>query len=122
MSSVPTSEEPSEPPLFTRDFVLVLVTQVTFGVAFASFLLLPKYVVTELHGSPSQVGYVGALAVVAAVLASPGCGKLLDRGGRRPLMVAGCLLSGLAALAFLGVTQIGPYLYAVRALQGISYT
>jgi MFS family permease len=122
MSSVPTSEEPSEPPLFTRDFALILLTQVTFGIAFSSFLLLPKYVVTELHGSPSQVGYVGALAVVAAVLSSPLCGKLLDRGGRRPLMLAGCLLSGVAAFAFLGVTHIGPYLYAVRALQGISYT
>jgi MFS family permease len=122
MSSVATSEEPPEPPLFTRDFALVLLTQVTFGIAFSSFLLLPKYVVTELHGSPSQVGYVGALAVVAAVLSSPLCGKLLDRGGRRPLMLAGCLLSGVAAFAFLGVTHIGPYLYAVRALQGISYT
>jgi MFS family permease len=122
MSSVPASEESSEPPLFTRDFALVLLTQVTFGVAFSSFLLLPKYVVTELQGSPSEVGYVSALAVVAAVLSSPLCGKLLDRGGRRPLMLAGCLLSGVAALAFLGVTHIGPYLYAVRALQGISYT
>ena len=122
MSSVPASEESSEPPLFTRDFALVLLTQVTFGVAFSSFLLLPKYVVTELQGSPSEVGYVSALAVVAAVLSSPLCGKLLDRGGRRPLMLAGCLLSGAAALAFLGVTHIGPYLYAVRALQGISYT
>ena len=122
MSSVPASEESSEPPLFTRDFALVLLTQVTFGIAFSSFLLLPKYVVTELHGTPSQVGYVGALAVAAAVLSSPLSGKLLDRGGRRPLMLAGSLLSGLAALAFLGVTQIGPYLYAVRALQGIAYT
>jgi MFS family permease len=95
---------------------------VTFGIAFSSFLLLPKYVVTELQGSPSQVGYVSALSVVAAVLSSPLCGKLLDRGGRRPLMVAGCLLSGVAALAFLGVTHIGPYLYAVRALQGVAYT
>ena len=122
MSSVPTSEEPSEPPLFTRDFALILLTQVTFGIAFSSFLLLPKYVVTELHGSPSEVGYVGALAVVASVLSSPLSGRLLDRGGRRPLMLAGSVLSGLAALAFLGVTHIGPYLYAVRALQGVSYT
>jgi len=122
MPSVATSEEPSEPPLFTRDFALILLTQVTFGIAFSSFLLLPKYVVTELHGSPSQVGYVSALAVVAAVLSSPLCGKLLDRGGRRPLMLAGCLLSGFSAFAFLGVTHLGPYLYAVRALQGISYT
>ncbi|HXK20296.1 MAG TPA: MFS transporter [Polyangiaceae bacterium] len=99
-----------------------MATQLAFGLAFSSFFLLPKFVVTELHGSPSQVGYVGALAVVAAVLVSPLCGKLLDRGTRRPLMFCGCLLSGVGALAFLGVTHVGSYLYAVRAVQGISYT
>ncbi|MES1183084.1 MAG: MFS transporter [Myxococcales bacterium] len=122
MSSLVTSAEPSEPPLFTRDFALILATQLAFGFAFSSFFLLPKYVVTQLAGSPSQVGYVGALSVVAAVLSSPSAGKLLDRGGRLPLMFAGCLLSALAAFAFLGVTHIGAYLYAVRAVQGVAYT
>lgn len=93
-----------------------------FGFAFSSFFLLPKFVVTELHGSPSQVGYVGALAVLAAVVVSPLCGKLLDSGQRRPQIVLGCLLSGAAALAFLGVSEVGAYLYAVRAAQGVAYT
>ena len=120
-SSLP-SEEPSEPPLFSRDFALVLATQLTFGFAFSSFFLLPKFVVTELHGSASQVGYVGALAVVAAIAISPLCGRLVDGGGRRWLMFAGCLMLALSGVAFLGVTSIGPYLYAVRALQGIAYS
>ncbi len=101
---------------------MVLATQFTFGFAFSSFLLLPKYVVTVLHGTPSQVGYVGALAVLTAVLVSPLCGKLLDRGRRRPQILLGCVLSGFAALAFLFVTEAGPYLYAVRAVQGVAYT
>lgn len=123
MSSLASaSEEPAEPPLFTRDFALVMVAQLAFGFAFSSFFLLPKFVVTQLLGSPSQVGYVGATAVVAAVLVSPWCGKVLDRGPRRPLLFAGCLLSAIAALVFLGVTQVGWYLYAVRALQGAAYT
>jgi len=111
MSSATSPDAPSEPPLFTRDFALILATQLCFG-----------FVVTELHGSPSQVGYVGALSVVAAVLVSPLCGKLLDRGARRPLIFWGCLLSGLGGLGFLGVTHVGSYLYAVRAVQGVSYT
>jgi MFS family permease len=101
---------------------LVLATQFTFGFAFSSFFLLPKFVVTELHGTPSQVGFVGALAVSAAVLVSPLCGKLLDRGKRRPQILLGCLLSALSALSFLAVTEVGPYLYAVRAVQGVAYT
>src|ERR1041384_5793094 len=111
MAPAPPSEEPAEPPLFTRDFALSLAAQIAFGFSFSSFFLLPKFVVTRLHGSPSEVGYVGALAVVAAVLVSPLCGKLLDRGQRRPLMFWGCLLSGVGGLAFLTVSQVGNYLY-----------
>jgi len=122
MSPSVTSAESSEPPLFTRDFALVLATQLAFGFSFSSFFLLPKFVVTKLHASPSQVGYVGAFAVVAAVAVSPLCGKLIDSGGRRPLLFTGCLLMGLAALAFLGVHEIGTYIYAARALQGIAYS
>lgn len=116
------SPEPGEPRLLSRDFLLVLATQLAFGFAFSSFFLLPKFVVTKLHGTPSQVGYVGALAVLMAVVGSPLAGKLLDRGPRRPLIIAGTSLSALASFAFLGVSELGPYLYAVRALQGVSAT
>jgi MFS family permease len=120
MSSAPT--DPTEPPLFTRDFALVLATQFTFGFAFSSFFLLPKFVVTVLHGSPAEVGYVGALAVLAAVVSSPICGRLLDRGRRKPQILLGCVLSSAAALSFVLVNEAGPYLYAVRAVQGVAYT
>lgn len=122
MSSTDSSEEPSEPDLFSRDFALILATQLAFGFAFSSFFLLPKFVVTELSGSPSQVGFVGAMAVVAAVLSSPACGKLLATGQRKPIIALGCLLSGIGALGFLAVHEVGPYLYGLRAIQGIGYT
>lgn len=121
MSSTPPADAP-EPDLFTRDFALILATQLAFGFAFSSFFLLPKFVVTALSGSPRQVGFVGAVAVVAAVLASPLCGKLLDAGRRVPLMAWGCLLSGWGALGFVRVCEVGPYLYGLRAVQGVSYT
>lgn len=116
------TEQSAEPPLFTRDFALLVAVQLGFGYAFSSFFLLPKFVVTELGGGPRQVGTVGALAVLAAVLASPLCGFLLDRGPRRPLVVLGTLLGVASSLAFLGVTELGPYLYAARAVQGLAFT
>lgn len=122
MSSPSSPEGDTEPPLLTRDFALVLAVQLAFGFAFSSFFLLPKYVVTELSGSPSQVGYVSAVAVVCSVLASPACGALLDRGARRPLITLGALATALSSAAFLFVSELGPYLYAVRAAQGISFT
>jgi MFS family permease len=122
MSPTDSSDEPSEPDLFSRDFALLLATQLAFGFAFSSFFLLPKFVVTELSGSPSQVGFVGAMAVVAAVLASPLCGKLLGRGQRKPIIALGCFFSAVGALGFLGVREVGAYLYGLRAVQGIGYT
>ncbi len=122
MSSASSSDELSEPDLFTRDFALILATQLAFGFAFSSFFLLPKFVVTHLVGSPRQVGFVGAMSVLAAVLASPLCGKLLDRGARRPIIALGCLLSAVGAIGFLGVVEVGPYLYGLRAVQGVGYT
>jgi MFS family permease len=122
MPPASSSEAQAEPPLFSRDLALIIAIQLAFGFAFSSFYLLPKYVVTRLGGSPSQVGYVGACSMVAAVAVSPLCGWLLDRGPRRPLIVAGSALSVLSSLAFLVVHELGPLLYAVRAAQGISFT
>lgn len=116
------AESSAEPPLFTRDFALVIAVQLAYGYAFSTFFLLPKFVVTELGGGPRQVGTVGALAVLMAVLSSPLCGYLLDRGPRRPLLLAGTLLGVVSSLAYLGVSELGSYLYAARAVQGLSYT
>ena len=118
----PSSEQSAEPPLFIRDFALLVAVQLGFGFAFSSFFLLPKFVVTELGGGPREVGMVGALAVMAAVLASPFCGFLLDRGSRRPLLIGGALLGVVGSLAFLGVTELGQYLYGARAVQGLAFT
>ena len=122
MSSATTSEDPDEPPLLTRDFALLLALQLAFGFAFSTFFLLPKYVVVELSGTASQVGYVGALAVVTAIITAPIAGKLLARGPRRPMIVLGSAITLLTSLAFLGVTQLDSYLYAVRAVQGVGFT
>jgi MFS family permease len=121
MTSTP-AEPTAEPPLFTRDFALVIAVQLAFGYAFSTFFLLPKFVVTELGGGPRQVGVVGALAVLTAVVVSPFCGYLLDRGPRRPLVLCGTLLGVASSLAFLGVTELGAYLYLARAVQGIAFT
>ncbi|HKY35290.1 MAG TPA: MFS transporter [Polyangiaceae bacterium] len=122
MSTAPASEDPDDPPLLTRDFALLLALQLAFGFAFSSFFLLPKYVVTELSGTASQVGYVGALAVVTAIMTAPFAGKVLARGPRRPIILLGSALTLLTSLAFLWVGALDGYLYAVRAVQGVAFT
>ncbi len=122
MSSAAQPEGVGEPPLMTPAFALLLGAQLAFGFAFSTFFLLPKYVITELSGSPSQVGHVVAITVACSVLAAPAAGSWLDRGPRRPLITLGALLTALTSAACLFVDEIGLYLYAVRAVQGVSFT
>jgi MFS family permease len=108
--------------LFSRNLLLLLAVQMAFSLSFSAFFLLPKYVITELHGDAVDVGAVSAVAVVTAVLAAGLCGSLVDRGRRRPPMLIGAALSALCAFGFALVEDIGPMLYFLRAIQGVSST
>lgn len=62
-SAHPISEPPPPTPapdaaserLWTWEFVQVLLVQVTFGFAFSSFFLLPKYLEQALSATPRQI-------------------------------------------------------------------
>ena len=54
------SDAARTPPLFRRNFVTLLAAQATFGYAFSSFFMLPKFLVTELGASPVEIGLVAA--------------------------------------------------------------
>jgi MFS family permease len=110
------------PPLLTRPFLALLVAQASFGFSFASFFLLPKFVITELHAAPSDVGLVMASFGVASIVFIPLVGSWIDRFGRRPFVTAGGCVMFVAALGFLAVDRIGPLIYALRMLQGVGFS
>lgn len=80
--------------------------------------LIPLFVADQLHRSSLVTG--GAFAVVAAINAATllPAGRLADRIGRRPVLVAGLLLSG-AALTLLAVLPDLAGLFAAMAVLGI---
>jgi MFS family permease len=85
------------------------------------FLLLPKFLTTELHASPSQIGLLLAIPSFAGALAVPFVGRLVDRGGRRPLIMLGSALCALQAFGFMAVDHIGPLLYGLQLAYGLSF-
>ena len=99
-----------------RDINLHSALRLTNGVAFlfstttALFLLLPVY----LHGigsSPAQIGLVAGLMRISMLVARPIAGRLLDRFGRRPVIMAGGLVAIASILSILVFPQIGfPFL------------
>lgn len=120
----PTPDERHDEPsgrLFTRSFAALLVAQASFGYAFSSFLLLPKFLDAQLGSGPFEIGALMALYGAVVVACVPLSGAWVDRHGRRDFMTGGALLMAASSLAFVEVDSIGPLLYGLRALQGFAF-
>jgi MFS family permease len=111
----------AQPPLWTKAFVTVVTTQMAFGYASSVFVLLPKYLSTELHATASDIGHVVAVTGLAAVLAIPFVGAAIDRFGRKPLVILGCVLTAIYAFGWLGVHRMSPLMFALQGLGGIAF-
>ncbi len=112
---------PTRNPLLTRNFIALVITQICFGLSFSCFFLLPKYMRVALHASDMQIGSVAALSSLTGVLCFPFVGALNDRFGRKPFVLIGSVLMVAGAAAMLLVREVGPLLYALRALHGVAF-
>jgi MFS family permease len=119
MSNTKMREKPR--PLFSRNFATLLVAQASFGYAFSSFLMLPKFLVTDLGAGPVEIGRVMAVYSMATIASMPVMGVMVDRFGRRVFMTVGALLMALASTAYVAVDDIGPLIYALRGVQGCAF-
>lgn len=101
-------------------FLRATLANFFFFLNFASFFLLPLHV-RALGGSEAQIGAVMGTAGLASLLVLPLVGLTIDRLGRRAFLLAGAAGMTLAAIGFQFVAALGPALFALRALQGLSF-
>jgi MFS family permease len=96
-------------PLWTRDFVILMVSTFSLFCSFYFFMpVLPLFVAERLGGDQSAIGLVTSLFTITAVTFRPVGGFLMDRFGRRgvhllalsafALVVAGYIVAGSLAL------------------------
>ncbi len=111
----------ASPHWFTADLARVLGAASIWGFAFSTFYLLPKYLAQVLGAGPSEIGVTVGVFSVATVAATPFAGWVVDRYPRRHAMVAGAVLMAVAAAGFVAVRELGPFLDALRVVQGLSY-
>jgi MFS family permease len=79
--------------------------------------MLPIYI-RHLGGSDALAGMVMAAFFAAGVVSQYPVGRLADRIGRRPVLVGGLVIYGVASLSFLA--PVGPgAAVGLRALQGL---
>ncbi len=114
-----TSPAGSRPSLITRPFLAVtLATFVFFTYVGILVPLVPQYVENELGYGEFGIGLNIAAFAGASVLARGFLGQLIDRYGRRAMMIAGGLVAGTAGVLTGHVASLGPLL-ALRGITGI---
>lgn len=112
------SSHPS--PLISGAFLRVTIANFFFFLNFASFFLLPIEV-KAMGGDEGTVGAVMGTGGVATLLVLPLVGWLIDRAGRRMFLLLGAAGMAVASAGYLATDEIGPTLFALRALQGVSF-
>jgi MFS family permease len=99
-----------------RLWVLMATVFVDMMGAMIVLPLLPFYVL-EMKARPSILGPLVSTFFIAQIIFSPLWGKLSDRYGRRPMILAGLLLSAAAFLLF-GLAHTVLLLFLSRLVQG----
>lgn len=112
---------PRKDRLLSRDLVSILVAQTCFGYSFSSFLLFPKFLVTELGANPAQIGQVATANRFSTMVGLLVSGVMVDRFGRRPFLTAGAVLMTLASLSFYWVHEFGSLIFLLRGCQGLAF-
>ena len=82
-------------------------TALYFSVAGLSFPVLPRLVEQELDGSQADIGLAFGVFAIGMLLFRPGAGWLLDKVGRRPVMLGGSVAVALLQLLHVPAAETG---------------
>ena len=107
-----------EPPLYTREFLRACLIHFTGAMSLSLFLLFPLYV-KWLGGTEATIGLLLGVGTVASVAVRPAVGVLLDRVGRRPVLVVLGVGNVVSWIPFFFLTGVGPALYVFTILHEI---
>lgn len=109
----------SREPLLTRPFALAFVAQVLHGLSFHLYLHLPGFL-KQLGASELQIGALFGVTAATAIATRPAIGQIMDRRGRRPVIILGGVFALASCVLYLTVSDLGPWTYVVRVIQGLA--
>lgn len=127
--SEPITEQHSHPEVprasvaawITTDVITITAAAASWGFAFSTFFLLPKFLVQELSAGPKSVGLVTGVFAIATVLLTPLAGRTIDRYPHGWSIAVGSVMMAVSAIAFMAIESIGWLIVALRLLQAASH-
>ncbi len=105
--------------LASRPFVLASLANFAQALSFNLFLHFPGYL-QELGADEPTIGWIQGAGFVAAVAIRPFLARVLDRRGRRGVILAGQATNALACALYLTVHELGPWVFTVRIVHGFA--
>ncbi len=103
------------PRLYTRPFWIACAIHFTGAMSLGMFLLFPLFV-RALGGDELTIGLVLGSGLAVSVGLRPAVGALLDRLGRRRVLLAAGVMNVVSFPPFLLLGGTGPWLYALATL------
>jgi MFS family permease len=110
---------PGPPASSRRALVPVFVTVLLDLIGFGMIIPLLPFYAQEFHASPTQVGWLFASYSLTQLLFAPALGRLSDRVGRRPVLLAS-IAGGIAAYVLFAFAPSFLWLLVARAMAGIA--
>ena len=108
-------------PLYTRDYVLLNATNLSFSLYSTIFIFLPAYLY-RLGIREGEIGVLMAIGTLVGVALKPAYGMVVGRGLRKAFLSLGALLAAASTVPWIFVAGPGPHLYAIRLAQGASFS
>jgi MFS family permease len=105
--------------IFTPPFLTAATGNFLFFTNMAAYFLLPLHL-KELGATEAELGLVMGVYSGTAIVCQPVVGVWVDRVGRRPFMLGGAALAGLASLLFALAPEAFAVLALLRILQGVA--
>ena len=120
--TVPAASVPaSRSKLLTPRIAMVLAAQFFFGLAWSAYLVVPKFLATELHADPKAIAHVTVMSPAMSVLVMPFAVAVIDRWSRAWIFRAGLVLLFVASLGYVWAPHVVPVLGLFQAMVGASY-
>jgi MFS family permease len=107
--------------ILTPRITKVLAAQFCFGLAWSAFLVVPKFLATELHANAETISHVTVMSPAMAVLILPLAVAIMDRWNRTWIFRTGLMLLLLASLGYAWGPRVVPLLGLFQAMIGVSY-